>query len=400
MSDLPLDPSLPISEPEPFAAADGGPIPRTVCLQPGESVVVEVDPGIGTRLRITAQEKGNALPGNGFLATSSGPGSVTAEAAATSLGVVQRILGTAFPQSLVISPDGTRVYVAGTHYAYRYGALAVIDTATNEVIRTLTLGVEVSGIAVSADSRRVYVARCVDEALNFDIAILDSASLNIIGTIPVAGIGSSRLALSPDGAFLYACGNTSPFAGFPNGRLAVIDIARGQVVQAIVLQNNSKSVAISPDGRRVYASNSNGTGNGPSGSGTVSVLDTRTLAVLKDIEVGVNPDGTVVSLDGTRVYTVNFFYKTLIVMDAATLTVIRQVPIGIGAFFLALSPDGKYLCASNAIPGNGAAIIDTSTFSLSYLPDTAEGTGVAFSADGARVYICNWAGNSVWVVDR
>lgn len=387
MSELPLEPSISLAEP--IAADDG----RIIGLQPGEAVVVEVDPCAGIQLKITVEERGGTtVPDIGYLAAPS-----IAESAAALQAAEGRILGVAFPHPVAISPDGTRGFVGSNNSALRYGVLTMFDTATNHVIGVVTLGIGVTGIVVSPDNRRVYVSRNVDGAPNFDIAILDIASLNIIGTIPLTGIGLSHLVISPDGTRLYACGYTQPHTGYPSGRLAVIDIARGQVIQAIALQNGSTYVAINADGSLVYGCNLDS--NPKSANGVICVVDTRTLAVLKDITVSGHGYGVAVSPDGRRVYTLTGT-RLLVVIDALTNTVIRNVPIGItGARYLAVSPDGKSVCVSNSNAGDGAVMIDTSTFSVRSLALTTSAcTGVAFSPNGARVYIADYQGSLVWVV--
>jgi DNA-binding beta-propeller fold protein YncE len=394
MSELPLDPSMLAGAPEPTAAHDDRPVPKTVDLQPGEVMVVEVDPHAGLQLKLTLEgRRGIAVPDIDTQGAPEQAWSVT-----TSQTAAQRILGIAFPHPMTLSPDGTRGFVGSNNSALRYGVLTMFDTATNQVIRAVTLGDGVSGIAVSPDNSRVYVSRNVDGAPNFDIAILDIVSLDIIGTISLTGIGFSHLAISPDGSHLYACGYNQPDSGTPSGRLAVVDLARGRVIQAIVLKNGSTYIAINADGSRVYCSN---THDDPRGAdGVISVVDTRTLAVVADINVYGHAYGVAVSPDGAYVYTLTDALM-LAMIDVRTHTVIRYVPVGItGARYLAVSPDGQSVCFSNSNPTHGALIIDTNTFSLRSLSLTSNAcTGVAFSPDGGHIYVADYQGNLVWVVD-
>lgn len=441
--------------PKIFGKTMNGPIlvPKIVCVPSGEALVVEVDPSIGFQLSQTITLYVNQLPvaahtyktadelasvtrfeiPSDYLQEGLNPvlytlndgsrdigrsdelvvqcyaehpvpitddgdqGSAVSGLAAAPSSAVETIHDIPFPYALAISPDGARVYVTCNSYPRNYGTLAVIDTAANNVIATLALGINIYGVVVSLDNRRVYVARGGGGAINFDVVIIDAASLAIIGNIPFLNMTPSGLAISPDGSHLYACGVDRPFGGFPNGRLAVVDLARGAISQIILLQNNSTEVAISPDGSRVYAASPNISNN--NNNGAVSVIDTRTLAVIRDIAVGSGPRGTVVSPNGALIYTVTTGSKLLVVIDARTNTVIRNVSIGVGAWFLALSPDGKTLCASPTTPGVPGVLIDTSTFSLRYLPVDNTCAGVVFSPDGAHLYVADYQGDLVWVID-
>ena len=75
------------------------------------------------------------------------------------------------PIGVALSPDGTRAYIVTPDFtdfpnSTNEGTLSVIDTATNTVITTLTVGVEPRGVAVSPDGTLVYVTNRVDGAVS------------------------------------------------------------------------------------------------------------------------------------------------------------------------------------------------------------------------------------------
>jgi len=61
----------------------------------------------------------------------------------------------------------------------------------------------------------------------------------------------------------------------------VINTSTNAVIKTITVGSNPKSVAVTPDGARVYVTNQ--------GSNTVSVIDTATNAVVATIAVGTLP---------------------------------------------------------------------------------------------------------------
>lgn len=60
----------------------------------------------------------------------------------------------AAPFGVAITPDSTRAYVT----VIRTGTVAVIDTASNTVVQSVTLSPGAAGIAISPDGTRAYVA--------------------------------------------------------------------------------------------------------------------------------------------------------------------------------------------------------------------------------------------------
>jgi YVTN family beta-propeller protein len=337
--------------------------------------------------------KGHTVPGAYSLTALYGNQTVTGVATVTSQASVGIIPGIPYPYDIAISPDGTRAYIVGYSNTANYGALTVVDTATHQVMGSIALGRNVYSVAVSPDNSRVYVPR--DDPLNFGLIVVDTTSLDIIRIVSFSGFSVSSVAISPDGSRAYLGGGPYPVTGFPNGGLAVVDTARFETLQTLVLQNNTSGVAVSPDGSRVYAANANGNGGN---SGSVSVVDTSTFGVVRNIEVGSNPRGIVVSRDGTRIYTVRRVGSLLVVIDTRTHAVIENVEIGINAGHLALSPDGKSLCASEWNSSKAIVIVDTTIFSVRRIP-VRDPKGVAFSSDSTRVYICNYTDNNVLVVE-
>ena len=58
------------------------------------------------------------------------------------------------PTEIAITPDGTTAYVAN----FSSGTVSAIETATDTVVRTITVGTQPQGIALSPDGATAYVA--------------------------------------------------------------------------------------------------------------------------------------------------------------------------------------------------------------------------------------------------
>lgn len=380
---------------------------------PGETVELTLPPGFafsdnvgGSRHFVTDGSgkikvdgvRGNTVSGAYTLTARHGNQVVSGVATIKPLATAKTISGIPSPYNIAISPDGTRVYITSL-LGNGTGALTVIDTGNHAVVGFIEFVGGALNVAVSPDNSRVYVTRNGDRTnITSELNILAAASLNMMGRFVFDDRRALGIALSPDGTRAYVCGSAEPANSLLNGRLEVLDTALYEPIQTITLQNSAGEVAVSPDGNRVYASNAFGTSTSRT-SGTISVIETQSYSVLRHIEVGPTPQGNAVSPDNSRVYTVTYDNGLLVVIDARTNTVIRNVPLGLKSWHLALSPNGRYLCASEWPSGDGAVLIDTSTFDIRSLAVGRTNAGVAFSADSTRVYLCNNSGNAVWVVD-
>ena len=60
----------------------------------------------------------------------------------------------ASPTGVAITPDGTRAYVANDSFS---GSVSVIDTTSNTVVATIAVGGYPGGIAITPDGTRAYV---------------------------------------------------------------------------------------------------------------------------------------------------------------------------------------------------------------------------------------------------
>ena len=265
------------------------------------------------------------------------------------------------PFAIAISPDGTRAYVA----LVGSSQVAVVDTATNSVITTVSLGAAPTAIAVSKDGTRGYVATLGG------VTFLDLTHSTVSMAISVPNLGPTDVALSADGQSLYVVDerrlsttlivntNTGAYTGIPvagvdnctgismtpdgssaylacNGYVEVLATPTNTEVAQIALPDSGSYDTVSPDGKTAFVSN-----YVAGGAGYVGVIDTASNTLTSQISVGTNvyPQGGAVSQDGTRLYVPNSGNGTVSVIDTATHTVVATVQVGEGAMRAAVKPD-------------------------------------------------------------
>ncbi len=132
-----------------------------------------------------------------------------------------------------ITPDGKHVYVTQDYTTVTPGTVSVIDTATNTVTTTVTVGTEpnaVNGVAVTPDGQHVYVTN------GLNVSVIDTATNTVVGT-PILVGSPNQVAVTPDGKHAYV----TNFGSNP-----VIDTATNTVTATVTVGTSPSGVGIMP----------------------------------------------------------------------------------------------------------------------------------------------------------
>jgi YVTN family beta-propeller protein len=286
---------------------------------------------------------------------------------------------------IAASPDGTRLMV--THYGD--DSFSLIDTVSSSVAQTVVDIEEPFAIAVSdTPQRRAYVSTvstAYDSVLAFDM----DANL-IVAAHPVAH-SVTDLAVSPDGRHVYASRTAVNGAD-----VAILDTATGKeeaIGIAATAGTTAECLRVSPDGRRLYVA-----ANGPSAAGLV-VIDIQSKRVLNTVEIGSPIRDIAMSPDGATAYVGRCgpdFGAVLDVVeigDTRTGAIANTYKIGEIAGYLtqlALSRDGRraYLVGDSSVTVWSTATHDV----IGSILTGAQPSCAIESPDGNRLYIADYAG--------
>ncbi len=285
---------------------------------------------------------------------------------------------------IAVSPDGTRLVV--THYGN--DSVSLIDIGRRAVTQTVVDIDEPFAVAVSdRPEGRAYVSTAspaYDSILVFDI------DANLVAAHRVAH-SVTDLAVSPDGKRVYASRTAVNGAD-----VAIVDTATGNedaIGIAATAGTTAECVRVSPDGRRLYVA-----ANGPFAAELV-VIDTQSNRVVNTIEIGSPIRDIALSRDGATAYVGSCgpdFGAVLDVVEIGatrTHTVANTYKIGEIAGWLtqlALSRDGQraYLVGDHSV-----TVLSTSTHDvMGSIVVGAQPSCVTESPDGNRLYIADYAG--------
>ena len=177
--------------------------------------------------------------------------------------------------------------------------------------------------------------------------------------------------------------------------IAVVDPAAGTVSASIATgQEGTHMVVVSDDGARAYTANI--------GSGTVSVVDLKARAKLRDLQVGGKPEGIALSKDGKTLWVADLEGARVQAFDTGSLEKLGEVATGAVPIRVAASPDGRWIVTSNVGAGT-LTIIDART--RAKLRDvTVSGEGAAgqvtiLFGPGGRLYAAETGRDEVAEID-
>ena len=281
--------------------------------------------------------------------------------------------------------------------------VSVFDTERGEVIATIAVGKRPRGLKLTRDGSRLFVAlsglpKCppsvpdeecakLERDLKADgVAVIDTATNKVIKVLQ-AGSDPEQFALSPDGKRLFVANEDS-------AQTSVVDVESGTIVTRIPVGREPEGVGMSPSGQWVLVSNES--------DNSVSVIDARTLKVVSSVSVGKRPRDMAFTADGKAAYVSGELDASLYRMNVPTGAVERvlQLRQETRPMSVLLDARRKRLYMSTGRGGTVAVIDVTSAPKLvKEVPVGKRPWGIALSADGRFLYTANGPSDDMSIVD-
>src|SRR6476659_1936291 len=244
-----------------------------------------------------------------------------------------------------------------------------------------SIGVPGEPFAVVVSDDRAYVST---SSASYDaVSVIDTNSKTVISTYPLA-FGVTALAISPDGKRVYA-GRT----GNDHVDVAVIDTTAERVGTVDIATGAGIGVvanAVAPTGKRLYVATTDARGS------QLVVVDAETARVDRKVWVG-SPIRALAFADGTAyvLTSARSHGGAVSVIDMSTNRITDTVELGIGApTQMTLGPDKT---RAYVVDYDRVAVLCTlthevvTTVSVGALPSCA-----TVDSDGDRLYVADYAG--------
>jgi YVTN family beta-propeller protein len=273
--------------------------------------------------------------------------------------------------------------------------LDVIDPATNQVVMKIKDIEAAHGVTFSPNGARAYITCEADST----VWVVETKDGRLLSKIPLSG-HPNNIAISNDGRRVFAAIVTAP------GAVDVIDAQTLKNVKTIPVKGNAHNVYVTPDGKFVVVGSVVGK--------TLTVIDESSLAPAWDIEFdgGVRPIAFEPMPDGStgRMFVQLSNVHGFAVVDFKTRKETQRVILpneprrghahsdapshGIG-----VSPDGKMLWVDSSL---ASGVFAYSLPDLKLLGNVATGSTpdwLTFTPDSKFVYVANAGENYVSAVD-
>jgi YVTN family beta-propeller protein len=261
---------------------------------------------------------------------------------------------------------------------FKDNSVAVLDTSTNRVIKTIPVPAGPHGIVITPDGRLVYVSS--DGAST--VSVIDTTTDAITASVEV-GKTPHGLALTPDA-------KTVLVAGFGTNQLSFIDVATNTVSGAASV-SSPHNIAITPDGRRAYVASQ------VQGSAALVIVDLSSRSVVGRVALDKVPRALNFSPDGKQLYFTEADTNVVQVLDPTTNTIVDQIPVGVSPHHTLVVSSAQTALVVVQGPGQ-LAVVDTTTKAVTPVKVGLMPHWIAVSSDGGFAYVTNEKSNDVSVV--
>ncbi|ASW02495.1 beta-propeller fold lactonase family protein [Paraburkholderia aromaticivorans] len=272
------------------------------------------------------------------------------------------------PRGLSLNTDGTRLLVANKNT----GDLAVIDTASGQVVQRVKIGKNPEYVRVH--NGYAYITYEPGEE----------------GGPPAANGKPS--ADGPPAANAKP-GADDDDANKPPAQIAIVDMKTWRVIRSVTSGHETEGIEFSRDGNAMLVTNE--------GDDTVSIYHVRTGAPLRTVKLaaGGRPRGIRLSPDGKDYVVTLESLSKFVVIDARTYQVVKTVDTKLGPYGVAFGPDGKRLFVAAARDRTVQVFDGRSYEHVADVPVGQRCWHFSFTPDGAKLLVACGRSDAVYVLD-
>jgi len=375
--------------PSSFSGSSSG---TSVTLRPGSYKVTETERPSGYTTRYSSGCSGTLDAGQTEDCTITNEANKSPEPKP----LVTSIRGFSGPLGLVYDSNNKYVYVtnygdsssSSNNEAADADKVSIIDTSTDKVIDTVSVGKKPLAITYNPNNNHVYVANTFSDT----VSVIDTLrNNNIISNIAVGhfpGNSSSGIAYNSNNDNIHV-------ANIGSDSVSEIDGSTNAVTSTIKQLFNPAGIAYDPVNGYVYVANKE--------SNTVSVIDTLgNNRVIATIPVGTSPSAIIFDSDNGHVYVANTgsdnSRDTISVIDTSINRVIATIPVSNGPNGITLDSSSGKIYVSNTFSNNVSVIDDSKNKVITTIPVGINPYGIVYNPSNHHIYVANHSSNTISVI--
>lgn len=258
------------------------------------------------------------------------------------------------------------------------GTLSVIDTATDKVDGApIAVRKFLFRGAITPDGRKIILTGD-DAVVRFDVATRS------VDALPIVHKGALSVAMHPDGSRVYVTSHLIK-------SIAVIDLAAWKLKKEVALNDISAAATVLFNGRRAYVTRH--------GTLQVSAIETSGDTLAETINVGLSRLWDIVATPDSATLFIPGGEDRVAVLNATTHRFEAPITVQKEPMAVAMSADGTRLWVANAT-SNSVSVVDVAKRTvIATVPVGTRPRCVALTADGKKAYVTNSHANSVTVID-
>lgn len=251
--------------------------------------------------------------------------------------------------------------------------------------RHLPVGTGPHEAAISADGKIAVVTIYGAKTPGNQLAVIDLARGSVIQTVELGTY------TRPHGVvFLSDSPKRVAITSEASNSVVIVNLDGGQIEAAIPTQaRGSHMLAVTADKQRGYTANI--------GGNSVSELDLATQSFVRVFDVPPRPEGIAVTPDGREVWVGSNETGAVTIISTGTGSITHTITGAVFPYRLAASPNGKFIAIVDA-EGNKVHFADVAEHRITRAVDLEAPRGVAIGPDSKTAYV-TLAGGSVSIID-
>lgn len=258
--------------------------------------------------------------------------------------------------------------------------VAIVDTHSRQVIKTLKIPGAPAGIAVGHHNNRVYVTT----PENASFAIINHQTQSVIRSIYVGG--------SPLGIVIDEQDKYVYIADWYTNKVHIFDTQKQQLTKMILVGKSPSGMAFSADNQYLFVTNRL--------SNSISKINLSSGLPEKTASVGQHPFG--LAIDERFVYVANVMSSDITILDVDNLSLVARIELEQDSlpYALTLALDNQRLLVSHQ-GDSYVGVIDTKTqkyIASIEVGDKPEGISTDLKNDKI-IYVANWFDDTLSVID-